>query len=144
MSPMRVACCGLALLALGCGGANQPSAGPAPVGAEASSSASRTDPDVITRDDIDRASLGESDALTVVKQLRPRFLAFRGNVSGSDQSGGGKVQVVIDNGRLSGTDLLTTLRGNEIQEIRYLGAAAAAQRFGAIAKAGPVILVRRK
>ena len=145
MSRIHLAWCSLALLTAACAGGNQPSSSPEPAAATTSSAASpRLDPELITAAEIDAGSLGEVDGLTIVKQLRPRFLAFRGNVSGSDQTGGGTLQVVIDNGRISGRDVLTTLRGREIQEMRYLSAAAAAQRFGSISKAGPVLLVRRR
>jgi hypothetical protein len=139
------ALCTFAPLLVSCGGANQPSPEPAPAGAPASASSSpRYDPDVITRAEVDEASLGDVDALSIIKQLRPRFLAFRGNVSRNDQTGAGTVQVMIDNGRLGSLDVLSTIRGSEILDIRYLGATAAAQRFGSLSKAGPVILVRRK
>jgi hypothetical protein len=145
MSPIRFVSCSLALFAIACAGGSQSSSSPEPSSAATSSSAAaRTNPDVITQAEIDGAVLGEADGLTIVKQLRPRFLAFRGNVSGSDQTGGGSLQVTVDGGRLSGGEVLSALHGREIQEIRYLSAAAAAQRFGSLSKAGPVIMVRRR
>jgi hypothetical protein len=141
----RAAACGVALVLVSCGGSNPPESAPTPAGASASTASStRYDPDVITRAELDQASLGDVDAMAIVKQLRPRFLAFRGNVSGSDQTGAGTVQVRIDNGRLGSPDLLSTIRASEIQEMRYLSAAAAAQRYGSVSKAGPVIEVRRR
>jgi hypothetical protein len=138
------ALCSVALFLVSCGGSNQPSSAPTPAGAPAStSSSSRYDPDVITRAELDESSLGDVDALTIIKQLRPRFLAFRGSASASDQTGG-SVQVAVDNARLNSREVLSTIRGSEILEIRYLSAAAAAQRYGSLSKAGPVIQVRRK
>ena len=140
-----VAVCSVALLLISCGGSNPPEPAPTPADASASTSSStRYDPDVITRAELDHASLGDVDAMAIIKQLRPRFLSFRGNVSGSDQTGAGTVQVTIDNGRLISRDALSTIRASEILEIRYLSAAAAAQRFGSLSKAGPVIQVRRR
>jgi hypothetical protein len=137
--------CSVASLSTSCGGGSQPSPEPTPAGAPASVSASpRYDPDVITLAELEQSSLGDVDALAIIKQLRPQFMAFRGNVSGSDPSGAGTVHVMIDNGRLSGPDVLSTIRRNEILEIRYLNASTAAQRFGSVSRAGPVILIRRR
>lgn len=145
MLPTRVSIWSVALLVVGCAGSNQPSTEPMPAGGPAAASSSpRRDPDVITQSELEQSSLGDIDALTAVKRLRPQFLSFRGNVSTSDQSGAGTVQVLIDTGRLNSLDVLSSIRTSEIQEIRYLSAAAAAQRFGSLSKAGPVILVRRK
>ncbi len=150
MSPIRLclygaALCTVASLQTSCGGGNPPSSEPTPAGATASVSAStRYDPDVITLAELEQSSLGDVDALAIIKQLRPQYMAFRGNVSGSDQTGAGTVHVMIDNGRLSGPDVLSTIRRSEILEIRYLNASSAAQRFGSVSKAGPVILIRRR
>lgn len=103
----------------------------------------RYDADVITEEELERSTLGDVDALTIIKQLRPSFLAYRGLASASDGTGG-SVQVMVDTGRLTGVEVLTSIRRSEIHEIRFLGAAAAAQRFGSLSKAGPVILVRRR
>ena len=144
MPSIRFVSCSLTLFVIACAGGSQSSSSPEPASATMSSAPARANADVITQGEIDGAALGEADGLTIVKQLRPRFLAFRGNVSVSDQTGAGTLQVMVDGGRLSGGEVLSTLRGREIQEIRYLGAAAAAQRFGSLSKAGPVILVRRR
>ncbi|MCY7377834.1 MAG: hypothetical protein LH467_00660 [Gemmatimonadaceae bacterium] len=97
----------------------------------------------MTRAELDASPLGDVDALTIIKQLRPRYLSYRGAASTSDPRGGG-IQVSINQGRLTGTEVLTSIRKDEIDEIRYLNAAAAAQRFGSLSKAGPVILLRRR
>jgi len=141
MSLTRLSVCSLLLL-VGCAGSQPPASEPTPDGPSASTSP-RYDADVITRAEVDQSSLGELDAMTIIKRLRPQFLAFRGNTSTS-QPGAGVVQVMIDNGPLTGVDVLTSVRGSEIQDIRYLNVAGAAQRFGSRSKAAPVILLRRR
>jgi hypothetical protein len=102
---------------------------------------SRGPQDVISYDELADPSLGDTDALTVVRRLRPAFLAYRGAVS-VNNSQGGSVHVSFDGGALRPVDALSTLRASQVVEIRYLGASAAAQRFGTGAMAGPVIMVK--
>ena len=143
MSRARALLVALPLIAA-CASGNAPGPEPSPVDVPARTSAApRYDADLITEDELEASSLGDVDALTIIKQLRPRFLSYRGLASASDGSGG-RVQVMVDNARLTGPDILTSIRRSEIHEIRFLGAAAAAQRFGSLSKAGPVILVRRR
>lgn len=107
-----------------------------------SAAAARRSPDLIDSTELADPSLANVDALTIVKRLRPSFLATRGAVSAN--TSGGDVHVVIDAGPFRTIDALTTLRGEEIIDIRYLSASAAAQRYGSRALAGPVIVIRRK
>ena len=131
------------LIGVGCAGGGHPSADSRPAGTPTAAEAARASSDVLTRAELDASPLGDVDALTVIKQLRPRYLSYRGLASTSDPRGG-SVQVSINQGRLSGTEVLTSIRKDEIDEIRFLNAAAAAQRFGSLAKTGPVIQIRRR
>lgn len=130
-------------LAIGCAGSGQPSPDPRSADASASAGATRYNSLVITQAELDESSIGDVDALTLIKQLRPHFLTYRGLASTSDPSAG-NVQVSVNNGGLSGIEVLSSMRKSEIGEIRYLSAASAAQRFGSQSKAGPVILLRRR
>ena len=143
MSRMRVLLVGLPVI-VACASGKVPTPDPLPSDVPARTVAgARYDADLITEEELDESPLGDVDALTIIKQLRPRFLSYRGLASASDGSGG-RVQVMVDNGRLTSLEILSSIRRSEIHEIRYLGAAAAAQRFGSLSKAGPVILLRRR
>lgn len=129
------------LAALAC----TPNAVPAPGDAASAAQAPRGpgDPELITMTELTDPSIGDIDALSAVRRLRPKFLTYRGNPS-STTPGAGVVQVSVDGGRLQPVESLTALRTTEIVEMRFLNASAAAQRFGTLARAGPVILVRRR
>lgn len=143
MLSMRVSAGPALLFCLGCAGSSTPSIDVRPAEASTVAGSPQVNSEVVTRAELDASSLGDVDALTIIKQLRPRYLSYRGPASTSDPRGGG-IQVSINQGRLTGTEVLTSIRKDEIDEIRYLNAAAAAQRFGSLAKAGPVILLRRR
>lgn len=138
---IRYALCGIAFLsAVACasgGAAAEPDAS-SPI-----RTATRADPYVLSEDELGESSVGDIDALAVIKRLRPAFLVTRGRASASNASAG-SVHVSVDGGPLRGTDALTSIRATEIGEIRYLSTTAAAQRYGSLAGAGPVILIRRK
>jgi hypothetical protein len=99
-------------------------------------------PDVLTPVELERRGASEQTALDAIERLRPMFLARRG-LAGTRASAG-RVQVSVDDGALTGVDALRGVPAWQVTEIRYLSALDAAQRFGAIASGGPVILVRRK
>lgn len=143
MRSMRFCASPALLLCLGCAGSGHPSTDARPVETSSAAESARVSSEVVTRAELDASPLGDVDALTIIKQLRPRYLSYRGLASTSDPRGGG-IQVSINQGRLTGTEVLTSIRKDEIDEIRYLNAAAAAQRFGSLSRAGPVILLRRR
>ena len=143
MSATRFLAGAVPLFIIGCAGGGQPSSDPRPADASTSAVATRYNSLVITEAELDESAIGDVDALTLIKQLRPSFLSYRGLASTSDPSAGG-VQVSVNNGGLSGIEVLSSMRKGEIAEIRYLSSSAAAQRFGTQAKAGPVILLRRR
>lgn len=96
--------------------------------------------DVISIAELSDPSIAGSDALTAVRRLRPRFLTARGTVS-IKNSGAGRVQVSLDGGPLQDVSILGRMRPSEIQEIRFLSAADATQRFGTNSNAGPAMIV---
>ena len=83
------------------------------------------------------------DALEAVRRVRPSFLMTRG-ASSIKNTTAGTVHVSVDGGSLVTLENLSRLRPNQIAEIRYLSAADAAQRFGASAGSGGVIVVRTR
>ena len=137
MTTIRLSACVLVLSIAAC--ASQPGSTPAPDGASATP---RSSADVITMVELDDPALGDADALTIIKRLRPAYLQARGTTS-ANTSGGG-IHVTIDGGPLKTPDALTTIRAHEIREIRYLSAGAAAQVYGSVSAAGPVIVIRRR
>lgn len=110
----------------------------------ASVAAAPRNPDVITSEEIADPSIGDADALSIIKRLRPSFLATRGGAAGSANSPVKGIQVTIGGGPLQPLTALTTIRGHEMLEIRYLNAAAAAQAYGSAAAAAGVIVIKRK
>lgn len=74
-----------------------------------------------------------SDALALIKQLRPRFLAGRS-----------EPVVYIDTTRAFSIDDLSTVPALNVQEIRFLTGAEAAARSGTGKAAEVVILVRTR
>lgn len=108
----------------------------------AAGTASRTS-DIITAAELSAASVSSGDALEAVRRLRPRFLTTRG--SGSIRvANAGQVHVSLDGGPLQTLSFLSRMRLSEIEEIRYLNASEAAQRFGTASGSGGVILVKSK
>jgi hypothetical protein len=99
--------------------------------------------DVISAAELSDPSLAGVDLFDAVQRLRPRFLTSRGAVTFA-QTSSGSTHVSVDGGPLYGLDHLTRLRPNQVAEVRLLSAADAAQRFGASATSGSVILVKSK
>jgi hypothetical protein len=104
--------------------------------------ATRTSRDVISEAELSDPSLGDLDAASIIRRLRPAFLQTRGSASANTP--GGDIHVTIDNGPFLTTDALTTIRAHEMIEIRYYSASAAAQAYGSKAASGPVIFIRRR
>ena len=113
-----------------------------PASLGAGSATPRSSADVITLAELSDPSLGDADAMSIIKRLRPAFLQTRGTSSANTAGGG--LHVTIDGGPFRTTDALTTIRANEMLEIRYLSASAAAQLYGSASQAGPVIAIRRR
>lgn len=132
---------GVVPVVVACAGGAAP--GPATSSPEPSASRARSRSDLITREEMEDPALTGADALTVIRRLRPQFLMTRGP-SSANTPDAGSVHVSVNNGPLLALDVLTTLRIEEIAEIRYLDAVSATQRFGSVSKAGAVIMIRRR
>ncbi len=118
-----------------------PSDGTAPSSAAA---APRTSPEVITHAELSDPTIGDLDALSIIKRLRPAFLATRGGAGASANSPVAGMHVTIGGGPLQPMSALTSIRASEMLEIRYLNATAAAQAYGSAAGAAAVIIIKRK
>jgi hypothetical protein len=107
------------------------------------SSAAKTNPDVITAEELADPSVSDGDAMLAVRRLRPRFLATRGTTSVQNRSAG-SVHVSVNGGALQALSQLSQMRVSEIFEIRYLSPSDAAQHFGTASGGGGVISVKTK
>jgi hypothetical protein len=124
-------------------------------GPEEGTGAAQQSPSTRDRDLITRAELAAPDTrarslMDVVKSTRPHFLSVRGLQSykcgrSADECAAdpdaGPVHVSVDNGRIVPLQELETIHAGTVQEVRFLNAAQAMQKFGGAARAGPVILV---
>lgn len=101
--------------------------------------------DVITKEEMQGASMGSQSVYDVVTSLRPSFLTVRGihaaPTAGVDGESG-KVHASIDGNRIVALDELRGIQASTVVEIRFLNPAAAMQKFGGAAREGPVILVK--
>ena len=137
MSTYRIGSAILLIGALACASA------PSSSGGQKVDAGPKPNADVILAAELADQKVGDSDALEAVRRLRPRFLATRGSGSINNKSAG-SVHISVNGGSLQTVDNLSRLRVDEVLEIRYLSASDAAQRFGASASSGPVILVKTK
>jgi len=96
-----------------------------------------------TRAPITREEIGERmglDVFEVVRQLRPSWLQVRGQAT--PIGGVRRVQVVIDESlQPGGVEALRSLRGSQVEEIRFLSGQDATTRYGLDVEGG-VIVVR--
>lgn len=121
------------VLAAGCaaGGASQQGAAPA---------APRRSADLITRAELDEVLVPSMKE--AIERLRPNWLRARGPTS-IQQPGAGAPTVYLDDSRLGGLEVLSTVQPAEITEARRLNASEATQRFGMNNSGGAIVLKRR-
>lgn len=111
------------------------------------SSGPRYSQNVITAEEL--ATVDVADAYQAVERLRPQFLvpARRPTDMGATRSGAGGtagIVVFLENTRLGGVSSLSQVPKNEIQEIRFLSASEATQRFGTGTPDGAIVITRKK
>jgi hypothetical protein len=143
--PTRIVFLCLLTTAAACASSGAAPATPGP--AEAATASARRDPDVITREELTDPSLNSLNAYDAIRTLRPRFFSVRGvqnfgSGSPTDDQESGQPHVSIDGVGVVALDELKRVEARTVIEIRYLNAAAAMQRFGSSAHAGPIIVVR--
>lgn len=90
---------------------------------------------VITQEEIAKSSA--NNAYDLVKTLRPQWLRTRGISTGMpDPSGGGVsdpgggIMVYVDGARVGGVGELENIGSERVQELRYLNANDATQKYG--------------
>jgi len=86
---------------------------------------------------------GASDALQVVKLLRPAMLRGR-NGSMNNRSGLNEIVVYVDGVRSGGPGTLENISAISIREIRFINAADATTRFGTGHAMGAILVVSQR
>ncbi len=99
-----------------------------------SASSPRSNPDLITADEIAAAHV--LTALDAVRSLRPRFLMSQGGTTRAHA-----VQVMVDDVPRGGAAVLSSINANQVIEIRYLSPGEATMRYGT-GYTGGLLLVR--
>jgi hypothetical protein len=105
----------------------------------ANKSGARRDRNVITRDEI--AQSAEHSALALIRSLRPGMLNDRGKTSIAQQDPG--IMVFLDDQRYGDLSSLDGIEVNTIQEIRFLNAGQAQQRYGMGYPQGVILVTSR-
>jgi len=90
----------------------------------------RTDPDVITFDQIARSRV--TNAYDVIATLRPRLFTAHGSPTTRQTTGrrGSPVAVYVDNVKVASVEELKGLLKGDVREIRYLSPRVATDRWG--------------
>jgi hypothetical protein len=89
--------------------------------------------DVITRQELLDSPQGDQDLLTVIRSLRPRFLAAP---PGIPRASAAPLAVYLDGRRQPSLDALRSLRASAVEEVRYLDPTTAANELGPMASGG--------
>ena len=109
-----------------------------PGAAAPSPGVSRSNSDVITRQELADPLLAGSTVLEAVRRLRPRFLNERG---GALKGAPERVQLSVNGADPVRLEELSRFELVDIEEIRYLSVADAGLRFGLRGNMGTVMLV---
>ena len=105
-----------------------------------SSGGSSGGPNLISSEQLRQAELGNLSAWEIINRVRPRWLQSRGSlISGQLVS-----KVRVDGVAYGGFDDLRTMRGSDIDEMRYLNARDATTRFGTGYDGGVILVVTRR
>jgi hypothetical protein len=95
-----------------------------------------SDPNVITREQIE--SLSVSNALDAIRRLKPNWLHSRA-ARGADE-----LVVYVDAARRGGTQALTYISVEIIEQIRYLSGPDATTRLGTGHRGGAILVQTRR
>jgi hypothetical protein len=106
--------------------------------AAGTSAGSRTNPNLITRAEIDDA--GPSTVYDLIQKLRPVWLRERGAVSFTDET---DLVVYLDRSRMGGREELRTLYTNNVETVEFLDARRATNRFGSGHVNGAILIRTR-
>lgn len=83
----------------------------------------------------------QQDVYSIVQRLRPQWLVVRAPASAQGRA---TISVVIDGVRQSGsTETLRSLRGSDVEELRYINARDATTRYGTDNTAGAIEVITK-
>lgn len=105
-----------------------------------SAGATRSNPDVITEQEL--ARYPSVSVRQAIERLRPRFLRTRGPTSLTNPAAD-RIVVYHGDTRMGGLEFLDQIMTGDIVEVRYLSAPDATQRYGTGHTAGAIILKPR-
>ena len=108
-------------------------------GASASSTSPSGNRDLLMRDEIDKGQW--ANAYEAVRNLRPQWLRVRGRDTITGDAGG--VQVVLDDVRLGGTEVLRTLPISGVVYFQFVDGISASQRWGTGFGNGAIVVSTR-
>ena len=100
-----------------------------------------SNPNVLAEAEIARGAASQGTVYDAIQRLRPQFLQTRGKPESTSEP---SILVSIDGGSLTRVDALHSISAAKVREVRYLNASEALERFGLLAKSGPVILVSQQ
>ena len=109
-------------------------------GGEDGDSGPRFDPNTLTAAEMDNYLDRSVDQ--VIRQLRPRWLTTRGNVSLTTTDN--RLPSVVLDGQPTTLDILETMRAEEVDILRYINAADATMRFGTGYPNGAILVTSRR
>ena len=130
--------CSLALLTVFMAACTTPK--PTSSGGTPATARVQRNPDVISREELEDPTIAGADAETAIRQLRPAFFRTRGPQSLTNATAG-LVQISQDFGPLQPLSQLSAIDTRSLQQVRYLNAIEAQNRFGITANGGPVIVL---
>lgn len=89
----------------------------------------------------DIASDQSLDLYTIIQRRRPQWLQVRGGVT---TSGPVTIAVILDGQRQQGgLDYLRSIRGSDVEEVRYMNARDATTRYGTNMTGGAIVVVTK-
>ena len=106
-----------------------------------SSGGSGGGPNEISSEKLRQADLEGLSALQIIQRVRLQWLRSRGSSFASGQI---FARIVVDGVPSGGLDDLPSIRGSDIDEMRYLNARDATTRFGTGYDGGAILVVTRK
>lgn len=93
--------------------------------------------DVITRQEILEIPQSEMDLYTVIRSLRPQFLASPPGVS---RASAAPLALYLNGQRQNGLEALSSIRASAIDQVRYLDPTAALNAYGSMASGGALVV----
>lgn len=111
--------------------------------ASSSASAQKKDRDLITREDIEASAQKDHDIFSVIRSLRPHFLAPPRGVRTLGNSVS-RIGLYVDGVHETDVGALKNILASTVLEVRYLDPTRSESEFGSAANGGAVVVKRLK